>query len=173
MYAAAHQLGLLYERYGIDCLKEYILSIIAVCVICAIAKSLLVNNGSIGRITSLLCGVLVTVTVITPFKHIKFVGITDYLNGLSGDASAYVQAGKILAENQAADIIKMQIEAYILDKADRMGLQIAVEVELDEKNGNIPCGASITGKISPYAREQLSSYMEEHLGIAKEKQKWI
>jgi len=59
-----------------------------------------------------------------------------------------------------------------LDKANRMGLQISVEVELDDKRGNIPCGVTVTGKLSPYARTALGAYMEETLGIAKEKQKW-
>ena len=120
----------------------------------------------------LLSGVLMVVTLIAPLRDISFPGITEYLNGLSYDASIYVGDGKAMAENQTADIIKAQTEAYILDKANRMGLEIAVEVELDGNKGNIPCGAAVSGKLSPYAREQLSSYMEDTLGIAKEKQTW-
>lgn len=112
------------------------------------------------------------VTVITPLGNVTFDGIADYWDGLSLDAQKYVTEGTAAAQNQMADIIKSQSEAYILDKANRMGLQIAVEVELDGYNGNIPCGVVISGNVSPYAREQLGSYMEDSLGIAKENQQW-
>ena len=53
-----------------------------------------------------------------------------------------------------------------------MDLQIAVEVELDGHNGNIPCGVVISGSVSPYGQTQLGGYIEDTLGIAKENQIW-
>lgn len=153
-------------------MKEYILSIVSAAVICAIAKSFLGHKSAIGRVVSLLCGIFMTVTVAAPLGNITFSGISQYFGDLSDDAQKYVSEGTALAEIQAADIIKSQTEAYILDKANRMGLQISVEVELDEHNGNIPRSVAIKGNVSPYAREQLCSFVEDTLGIAKENQKW-
>ena len=59
-----------------------------------------------------------------------------------------------------------------MDKADRMGLEISLEVELDDNN-SVPSGACISGDLSPYAKKVLGEYIEDSLGIAKENQKWI
>ncbi len=148
------------------------MSIVAAAIVCAVARALLDGKTATGRIAYLLSGILMAVTVTAPIGNITFDGISEYWSGLSYDAQKYVSEGKAIAENQMVDIIKSQSEAYILDKANRMGLQIAVEVELDGHNGNIPCGAVISGNVSPYAQKQLGSYMEDTLGIAKENQKW-
>ena len=153
-------------------MKEYVLGIVAAAIVSAIAKGFLSNKTATGRIAGLLSGILLAVTVIAPLGNISFKGVSDFWEGLSSDASKYVREGISAAEKQEADIIKSQCEAYILDKANRMGLQIAVEVELDDQNGNIPCGVVINGNVSPYGQVQLGSYIEDTLGIAKENQKW-
>lgn len=153
-------------------MRSYVLSIVAAAIVCAVAQGLLAKSTLTGRIVHLLCGILMAVTLITPLGKISFQGVTDYWDDLSYDAQEYVNEGTSVAENQMRDIIKSQSEAYILDKANRMGLQITLEVELDEQNGNVPCGVVISGAVSPYAREQLCAYMEDTLGIAKEKQIW-
>ena len=153
-------------------MKEYVLRIVAAAIVCAAAKGLLGKKTVIGRIAGLVCGILMTITVISPLGSITFNGISDFWDNLSDDANKYVLEGASMAEKQKAEIIKPQIEAYILDKANRMGLQIAVEVELDGHNGNIPCGVVISGNVSPYGQTQLESYIADTLGIAKENQIW-
>ena len=54
-----------------------------------------------------------------------------------------------------------------------MGLQITVEVELDDSNSSVPSKVRIIGNISPYAKEVMGMYIEEKLGIAKEYQQWV
>ena len=107
-------------------------------------------------------------------------GILIYSNDATGArykwfdyGDVYVSEGKSMAANQVADIIKSQSEAYILDKANRMGLEISVEVELDNDNNSIPSSVCISGNISPYAKKVLSEYITDCLGIAKENQKWM
>ena len=145
---------------------------VAAAIVCAVASALLGNKTTIGRIAALVCGVLMAVTVLSPLGTITFTGISDFWDDLSADAEYFAQEGISVAEKKEAEIIKSQTEAYILDKANRMGLQIAVEVELDDNNGNIPCGVVIKGNISPYGQMQLGSYIEQTLGIAKENQTW-
>jgi len=153
-------------------MKNYIFSIITAAIVCGIVKGFLSEKTTIGRIGGMLCGIYMVITIIAPLKDISFSGIGSYLNGLTTDADAYVQEGKHAAEIQMRDIIKTQTEAYILDKANRMGLEISVEVELDVNNSSVPCGTVVNGAISPYAKEVLSSYIEDNLGISKEKQRW-
>ena len=154
-------------------MKQYIISIIAAAIIGAVVKSMLPEKGSVGRIAGLLCRILTVVTILAPLSDIQFSRIPNYLENISGDAGVYVEEGKLAAEKQTADIIKDQMEAYILDKANRMDLEISVEVELDDDNGNIPCSVVVVGSCSPYAKEVLGTYIEDNLGISKENQKWM
>ena len=153
-------------------MKGYILSVVSVAIICAIVRSLLGGTSTTGRIVNLICGILMAVTVVAPLKDISFDMVGSFWNGVRYDAQKYVSEGTLMAENEISHIIKSQCEAYILDKANRMGLQITVEVELDENDRNTPCGVIVSGSVSPYAREQLSSYIEDTLGVCRENQKW-
>lgn len=155
-----------------DSVKNYILSIVGAAIVCGVVKSLINEKTATGQMIKLLCGILITITVIRPLVNISFGTVTGYLDSLSVSGNLYVENGKTLAQNEMSAIIKEQTEAYILDKANRMGLEIGVEVELDADNNTCPCGVTISGAVSPYAREMIGAYIEENLGIAKEHLKW-
>ena len=153
-------------------MREYILSVIAAAILCAVIKGLIGEASATGKIAGLLCSILMAVTLITPLKDIKFYNVSSYLNSLSENADQYIHEGTSMAEKSIRDIIKKETEAYILDKADRMGLDISVEVELDDSNSNVPDRVTVKGKFSPYAKEVFSNFLQDELGIAKEKQQW-
>ncbi len=154
-------------------IKNYLLGIVAAAIICSVTKALLDGKSAIGRIVQILGGILLAVTILSPVLNISFRGITDYFDDLSADAKSFVDEGKNVSDESVRAIIKNRTEAYILDKANRMGLQIAVEVELDASNNSIPCGVVFKGSVSPYAKEILCGYVEDNLGITRENQKWM
>ena len=154
-------------------MKEYVLSIVIAGIICAVARCLLDENNSTGKILRILTGIFMCVTVLAPLSNISFSDIAYYFDNLSADSAVYVDDGKAAAQNSVSGIIKSQAEAYILDKAKSMGLDIAVEVELDDNNHSIPCGITIDGSVSPYIKEVMGDYIEQTLGITRENQRWI
>lgn len=173
MRFASCESGMLYERNVLmGRISDYILRIIAAAIVCCVIKSLIKEKTATGRMVNLLCGILMTITLLSPIKDISFQSITSFYNNISLDASQYVNDGKMAARESVANIIKSQTETYILDKAKSLGLQIAVEVELDDSNNSVPCGALITGTASPYAKGVLETYIQEQLGIPKENQRW-
>ena len=154
-------------------MRDYILSIVAAGIICAIINSLSNGKSATGKITKMLSGILVCITVISPVTKISFSNIENYLEDLSFEADRYVSDGNEEAERSRSAIIKSQTEAYILDKAKNMGLDISVEVELDESNNSVPCGITISGAVSPYIKEVMTDYIESQIGITRENQTWI
>ena len=154
-------------------MNDYILSIIIAAIICAATSTLLPPKTSAGQITKMLSGILLIVTIISPITNLSFRHLKDYIQDLSVYANNFVEEGQSASQEEIDAIIKTECEAYILNKADQMGLQIAVEVVLDENNHSIPSGITVTGTVSPYAKEVLSVYIEDALGIKKEQQKWI
>lgn len=153
-------------------MRNYIISIAAAAVICVIVGNLISDKTPNGQILKLLCGILMTITALTPVLDIGFDHITDYFGALTVDADRYVANGTSASQSSAAAIIKSQTEAYILDKANTMGLEIAVEVQLDESKNQIPCSVIITGTASPYTKSRLGSYITQTLGIPEENQRW-
>ena len=153
-------------------MSSYILRIVSAAIICGIAGSVLKGKTAAGQLVRLLCGLLMSVTVISPLTDISFNNLTDYFEQLSVDASAHTDKGESDAQESIAAIIKPRLETYILDKANSMGLQITVEVELDDSNHSFPCGVTVEGNVSPYAKEVLGAYIEDTLNIEKEQLRW-
>lgn len=154
-------------------MRDYILGIVAAGVISAIVCCLVNGKTTSGKLIRMLSGILMAVTIITPITHISFRNIKNYWNDITLEADHFVKDGQQEAQTERNAIIKAQSEAYILDKATRMGLEIAVEVELDVNNDSVPSQITVTGRLSPYAKGVLSEYITDYLGIPKECQKWM
>lgn len=153
-------------------MKNYILSIVVCGIVSSITCALFDEKNSTGKVVRILAGILMTVTLLAPVKTFSFNRVLKYFDDLSINASTYTEEGKNTAQTKIDDIIKERAEAYILDKAKSMGLDVAVEVELNDNN-SVPCGIMITGKVAPYEKGVLRNYIEENLGISKENQQWI
>ena len=152
-------------------MKKYILSIIACAIISSIACSIFDKKQSIGKIVQILTGILMTLTILSPLKRIENFNISNILRDISKEADRYVEEGKYSSHSGIAEIIKQQTEAYILDKANSMELDVTVEVELSDDK-SVPCGIEINGSVAPYDKNILSEYIENNIGITKEKQIW-
>ena len=153
-------------------MRDYIISIVIAGIICSIVDLLLVQKSAVGKIAKMLTGIFMCITVISPITNISFKHLSNYFDSLLVNADTYVEDGKNSAQISVNEIIKSQTETYILDKAKSMGLDVAVEVELDVEN-SIPCGVIIEGEVSPYEKGLIASYIEESIGITRENQQWI
>lgn len=69
------------------------------------------------------------------------------------------------------NIIKVEAEAYILDKAAAMNVSLEVSVTV-EGDPPVPAAAQLSGEVSPYAKQQLEKILWEDLGISKEYLEW-
>lgn len=152
-------------------MRNYILSIVATAIFCTITNKLFEEKTAIGKTVRLLGGILLSVAIIAPVTKISFENIGNYFNDISLTAEYYAAQGEDSAKESMLRIIKDNSEAYILDKANGLGLEIAVEVEVGADD-MIPNRVTISGTVSPYAKEVMGTYMEDTLGIPKENQQW-
>lgn len=156
-----------------DEIRQYIISVTAAALFCAIVSSLLSKKGSGFAIIKLLSGLFLAYTVIAPWARIRLTDISLYTESISTAAKQFVQSGTDYAHSEVATIIKEKTEAYILDKATSMGLDIEVEVTLCNTDPPLPESAVIKGAVSPFAKEKLQVCFESDLGIPKENLLWI
>ena len=155
-----------------ESLRQYILSVICVALICGILSGI-VPDGSKKNVFRLLCGIILAFTVLRPLTRLKIEDLTEFLTFDTYEASEAAAAGKAQAEKAMADIIKSRCESYILDKAAELHAAIQVEIRVSSGQPPLPVEATIRGTASPYARRQIESIIEKDLGIPKEDLQWI
>ena len=153
-----------------DAIGKYLISITAAAVICSIirgfSEKLSVSKALVVMITNL----FLLVTIISPIRKIRISDISIFPKEMITDGSAYIQEGTKLAEVAKEQIIQKEIEAYILDRAQAIGLRVDVEVLLDETD--LPTHIIIQGTASPYMQQQLSNEIQSQLGIEQENLEW-
>ncbi len=156
-----------------ESLRTYLLSVTAAAVLCGMVMSLLGKKGTIAALGKFLAGLFLSLTVIAPVVNFSTGDWSSYWQTFSLDGQDAAQAGIMMAQSAQADIIKQNLEAYILDKAASMGADLTVAVTLRDGDVLTPTSVRLSGQVSPYIRQQLSAIITEELGIAKEAQEWI
>ena len=154
-------------------IREYLLSVTAAALLCGILRSLAGEKGSTGGLLKLISGIFLALTVVRPLAGIQIREFTLLADEVLQEADAAAQEGADYAQRAMARHISQKTEAYILDKARLYGVQITAEVAVSDDQTPIPVGCTIRGNISPYAKQQLTQWIAEELGIGKEDQQWI
>ena len=153
--------------------SNYILSVICAAFVLGILDSIFNQKGSTGGLLKLIGGLFLAFTMLSPVVRMDFSGIWNFLEEYTVAGESAAAVGESMAEEEYRTIIKSETEAYILDKANVLGVTLAVEVTLSRDEVPVPVEAVLRGAVSPYAKQQLQQMMETELDIAKENQLWI
>lgn len=151
-------------------IREYVLSLTAAALLCALLLAI-PQEGTAKELTKLLCAVALTLCALGPLTRADWSQITGGLGDFESLGQAYASQGEIEARQAMEDIIKQRIAAYILDKAQELGLELEAQVELGD--ALLPAAVRLRGQVSPYPRQLLEETLSRELGIAKEKLIWI
>lgn len=156
-----------------EAFREYVLQVSAVALLCAMIFRLLRGIGTVKLMIKLLCGIILAYSVVQPMKQLDFPDLESYVSGIQEDADQVVQSGIKAASNALEEGIIDGTEAYILEKAKALNLDLIVEVEVSDDEIPVPITVSLTGSAAPYARSVLEETISRELNIPKEKQTWI
>ena len=156
-----------------DAIRNYILSLLCVSVVCAILRCLIDEKSGSGKIIKMLCGIVLAVTAVSPLIQVKISDLDNYFENISIHSRELTQRGEDGSTREMATIISERTEAYILEKASAYDCSLNIEVILTEDTIPQPVAVDITGTVSPYVRSKLMQIIETDLGIPKEKQQWI
>lgn len=152
--------------------SSYLMQVTAAGIVSGIVSRLLGSKGMIGSVIKLITGIFMMLTVVAPLVNVRLDPWMDALDNFKNDGQYAASEGENQAKKAMAEIITERTQAYILDKAESLGADIAVEVTVSDAMPPVPCGAQISGKVSPYAKRVLSEYMRSELGISTEAQTW-
>ena len=151
---------------------QYLLTLITSSIICSITIGITARTGKHATIIKLLCSIYMLIVIISPWMDIRIQDFASYLDGLNYSAQSIVEGSAEASNKQRKEIIKTQIEEYIYDKAEHMGAQPDVEVQLSETEPYAPVSVSISGKTSPYVKRRLQQIITDDLNIPEVNQLW-
>ena len=154
-----------------DGIRQYLLSIVTAALICAVVQRFSEKASQSGAIIQIVCGIILAITVVSPWFHLQLPDVDAVTEPYASSAEQIILEGEESASESMNAIIKSQMEAYILDKANSLDMEILVEVNLDAQN-HLPKSVTITGDASPYDKSVLSQYIAQTLDIPEEDQKW-
>ena len=150
-------------------LREWLTSLVAVSMLLSVARTL-VPEGSIRKISSFTGGLILLVVLLRPLLGADLsrldLHLEDYEQAIGQRQEELASAG----EAELAGIIEERTAAYISDKANALGLDVTVRVEAEAGADGIPVPAA--ADIQSARSEELASYMEQELGIPRERQSW-
>lgn len=152
---------------------QYILGVGLAALLVAVIIEFADRKSSTGIITRMICGLFLAFTVISPLADLNYGILEVFAKNMDQEAQPIVSAGTALAEESIRQIIKEETEAYILDKARSMDCILEVDVTVREGEYPIPESVILTGYVLPQKQKQLENFLEQDLGLSKEKQQWI
>lgn len=151
---------------------RYLVCVCAAAILCGVIKSISISNQLFASAIKLLCGIFITIVVISPWKNVSLLKLPQLPQDLLEQGKVYGKQGEDLSREHIGTIIKEQTQAYILEKAYALNAQVEVSVEVSDGDLPVPVRAYVTGNLPYLTQSKLSAYMAESLGIAKENQVW-
>lgn len=139
--------------------------------LCGILCALLSGCSALPAV-KLACSLVLLLAVLGPLVRLTRLKLTDYLPFGTIDSAPAVEEGRLHSQNAVAAIIKERTEAYILDKAAELGLDLGVRVTVSGNDPPLPTSVELSGTASPYGKLQLEQWIHENLNIALEDQLW-
>lgn len=153
-----------------DGIRQYLLTIVAGAMICAIllrVSSKFTANTALIKLLTEIFMLILLVSPLLKFKLPDFSAIVD--DTMIGESITH---GEQYTNMQTGGLIKESVTAYILDKASTLNANIRVEVFLSESPPQIPESVVIYGDVSPYTKTVLKSMIADELGIPEDAQIW-
>ena len=154
-------------------MKQYLLSVVAAAIISGIVTKLLGSKGTQGTVGKLVAGLFLAFTIISPLRSVHIGDLSSVTAPYSSAAGMAVEDGKNQTLQAMQASIKEGCEAYILDKAQSLDVELEVVVTVSDDDIPTPASIQLSGNVSPNAKNKLIGIITEDLGIPKEAQQWI
>ena len=153
-----------------ELLRTWILGLAGAALLCAVCTEL-TPQGSVKTVQRAICGVVVSLALISPLLRLDSGAYSLHLAGYRKQAEEIASQGKEISDSLSRTYIQEQCRAYILDKARLSGVPVtsaSVELRWSGEGVWYPVAAEIEGT---YDRA-LAEKIEEELGIGQENQHW-
>ncbi len=155
-------------------LREWILGITCAALLAALLAAFLPKRGGVRQAGHLAAGLLLMLAAVQPLSGLDFESLAATLAELRVSQSGRSEELATQSDEILKQIIESETEAYILDKANGLGIQCQVEVTYaaDEDGSPYPVRVRVAGNLSEDQKEQLSQVLESELGLPAPRQEF-
>lgn len=152
-------------------IRNWLLGVTCAAMVLALAESL-APEGGVKRVCRLAGGLVVLLAAISPVVKLDTADLSRITEDYRAAAEEYSQALEEENEFLYESIIAENAGAYILDKAEALGMVCTVSVTVARDQADIPYPESTTvrGAWTQEQREALSRILETELGIPTQRQ---
>lgn len=153
-------------------LTGWIKAVCGAAVVCAAAMALC-PEGKVRRVLKLVCGAVMAAALLSPVVELDFDAYSEALARYGEEARRTAEGAQEEARELSRAVIETECAAYILDKAEALGLgqcEASVRAEWSAEGFWVPqeCTISRAGGFD----RALSAAVEADLGIPAERQNW-
>ncbi len=156
-----------------ETLRQWILSLAATGLLTALALQV-TPKGRVHKILQLVCGVAMIFALVSPVLELDFSAYSLNLARYREEAAQWETAAEESSSRLTRTIIEAECAAYILDKAQDLGLGLT-SVTVTAKWGDVSAWCPDTVYIDTGGAgksETLAGIIEAELGIPAERQYW-
>lgn len=146
-------------------MKAYFMGILCAAFLCSLICAI---GGSGQQLRRLICGVILALAVFRPLSapELPELSAEPFLS----DAQAAVAEGTAQADAAKKEIITRSLEAYILTRAEELGLTLRVQLTVHDDG--TPAELILSADASPAERDTLIRILSRDLGIGREDIIW-
>ena len=151
-------------------LCNWVLGLAGTAMLCAAATTL-TPQGRVKRVVELLCGIAMAAALLSPLLPQEFPDYALHLAQYRAAAHELTAGAEEISRDLDRSYIEAQLEAYILDEAQRCGAAldgVKVALRWSTEGVWVPVAAALDGRYDP-ALERL---LEAELGIPRGAQTW-
>lgn len=148
-----------------ELLREWLLGITAAAMLLALTESL-APDGTVKRMVSLAGGLILVIAAVSPITKLDESTLSDLTRKFEAEVDSGSRELEEKNEFLYESIIQENTAAYILDKAEALGMNCSVSVSI-AWDGELPKphAARIRGRWTEEQRKALSMLLESELGI--------
>lgn len=139
------------------------------CICCSFFE----EKSAVGTLIRMVGGVYLAFVMLTPAVRWDFDSVAAFAQSYVSAGDSVSKEGAKMASDAQRELIQQRLSAYILDKAAALQTELTVDITLSGDDVPSPESVRLTGSPTPYARGALQRFIEEELGIPKERQVWI
>ena len=156
----------------LDIIRQWLLGITCVALVAALAESL-TPPGAVRKVGRLTGGLVLLIAMLHPLMALDQDALTRALTEYRLELSTY--SDELEEENRSLmkGIIEERSNAYIQDKAEEMGIQCQISVEVGEEGDwPVPDSVTVFGSLSEEQQAELTQAIEVDFAIPAERQSY-
>ena len=154
-----------------ELVRQWLLGVACTALILAVADSL-APDGSVKKICRLAGGLALMLAAVSPLLRLEVGALGDMLEKYQAEVRGYEET--LEAQNNLfyQTVIEESAAAYIVDKAEEMGISCQAEVTFSYDENGVPCPWEVTarGDWTDETREALERLLEDDLGVPTQRQ---